>query len=575
MNDKEREYQVKNHNYIVLASILISVFILMIAMTNLNYYILQNKEETDIDAKNLHRPEEKKQIQFNASCIIVTGQYEKESNRIVQESLKKAKMPYSVKASFGDITNQELQSAKIIIINGSNLNTIGDVDKIYEYIDKGKHIIFTSMPVAGLELKNMKEIMGIKNVTQAQYQEGVNFLPGFLLGGLLELPNISFDAPKVELLSTTKTYVTGSEGQPIIWRNVNKASEVYVVNGSFFETNAGYGILSAIMAQINEDYIYPIINSKVFTYKGLPFISYDNALELKEIYNRTAMQIQQDILIPDILSINKSRGLIPNGFIVSFVDDKNRIELYSRKQIINYEKDIYKLGGEVGMVYSGDLEKDLDTYANLFKNKDVKSILIKDKQLDRLKEFAHKVELNSLEAVLGPWEPTKESFSYLTESAVFIPFTIDGLANTDSEKLSLYSSITAFGAIVHNLDLEQIITTNPDRVNWMDLSRDYIKLVDSYREKFNMIQARNISETAQSIKKYVNNTPTIEYYTNQITIKFDKWYGESYYILRTGKEISNISGGNYIKIEENVYLVIVKNKEVTLDLRPMDQYDRW
>lgn len=572
MNDKEREYQVKNQNYFILASIIISLLFLMIAMTNLNYYILQNKD-TDIAAKNLHRPEENKQVQLNASCIIVTGQYEKKSNRIIEESLKKAKMSYIVKASFGNITDHELQSAKIIIINGSDFNTIGSVDTIYEYINKGKQIIFTSMPVDEIDLMHMKEIMGIKNLTLAQYYEGVNFLPGFLLGGLLELPNLSYDAPKVELLSTTKTYVTGSEDEPVIWRNTYNGSEIYVVNGPFFETNAGYGILSAIMAQIYEDYIYPIINAKVYTYKGFPYISYENTPKLKEIYNRTAMQIQQDILIPDILSINKSRDFIPNGFIVNH--NNNQIDHYGQKQIVSYEKDIYKLGGEVGMVSSGDLEKDLESYANLFNNKEVQSIWIKDKQIEALKEFVQKEEVNALEAVLGPWELPEESFSFLTDSTVYIPFTVDGLADNDLEKLAFYSGITAFGVIVHNLDIEQIITLSPDVVNWMDLSRDYIKLVDFYREKFNMIQARNISETAQLVKIFVNNTPTIEYYTNQINIKFDRWYGESYYILRTHKEIGKISGANFIKIEENVYLVIANNKEVTLELRLTDQYGRW
>ncbi|WBW98608.1 DUF2194 domain-containing protein [Oceanirhabdus sp. W0125-5] len=571
MKDQHREYKVRNENYFGVAAIIILVFILMMTIINLNYFIRRNKQNLEAKSKNdLIKLEEEQDVVRKPSCLIVTGQDKNHSMEIIEESLEKAKIEYISKVTFEDIVDNELLSAEIIIINGSEFPSLGNVDMLLKYIEKGKHIIFTSMPdVDYIQTSELEEIMGIKKVTQSQYQEGVKFLPGFLLGGLLEFPEILFNEPKVELLSTTKTYVASSEESAVIWRNIYGESEIYVVNVPFFESNIGHGILSAIMAQIYPDYIYPIINAKVFTYSGLPYVSNENTSELKEIYSRNAMQLQQDIIIPEILGINKSRDLIPSGFITNNFNNyyNKEIDTFTLKQINNYEKKIYELGGELGMVYSGDLRKDIQLYKKLFKDKNLKSILLKEQDFEVMSELIDKGYLSYMDSVLGPRTVNNKTFGYLTENTVFIPFTINGVTYTDLEKLEFYADITAFGAIVQNLNLEQIIFPEGDKDNWMNVSKKYKKFIDSYRDKFNMIKARNISDTVESVKKYSNNYPSIEYFKNKIEIRFDKWYGESYFILRTTKEVESITEGTIEKIEEGAYLVTVENKEVDISLR--------
>lgn len=575
MKNKEQDCEIKNKNYFILTSIIVLLFILMMTIVNLNYYVRKNKEGKGAETENALRMPEEKQVVRNLSCLIIKGKDDNQSNEIVEGSLEKAKIGYISKSKFEDITDEELSLAKIIIINGSEFNNIGNVKHIFEYLKKGKHIIFTSIPdVHNIEASGLEEVMGIRKITESKYQEGIKFLSGFMLGGLLELPEFSYNAPEIHLLSTTKAYVTGSKDTAVVWRNTYNNSEIYVVNGPFLGTNAGYGILSAIMAQIHQDYIYPVINAKAFTYTGLPYSSYENTDQLEGIYSRNAMQLQQDILIPDVLSINKSRNLIPSGFLInSFHKEYNgEINKYNEKQINNYEKEFYKLGGEVGMVYTGDLEKDSKIYHYLF-NKNSKSILLNNKNLENLNELIVKEQFSSIESIFGPWTIKKKCFGYLTKNTVYIPFTLDGIVKTDLQKIEFYSAITAFGVSVQNLNLEQIIFPQEDKDNWMYVLREYVKFIDSYRNKFQMIEARNITDTAQAVKKFESNSPTIEYFNNKIKIEFQEWYGESYFILRTNKEIDSIIEGTIEKIEEGAYLVTAKNKEVDINLRQIDKYE--
>ena len=576
MNDKKQDYMIKSENYFTLSSIVLLLFILMMVIVNLNYFFRKGKEKIAEDTKNiLYKSKEDKQASIDPSCLIVAGEAKTHGIEIIEESLENSKIKYNSKIKFEDITEDELKSARVIIIDGSKFSSLGKVDMLFKYIERGKSLVFTSIPeVDYVEVKALKEILGIKDLNQSVSQEGVSFLSGFMLGGLLEFPKLSYIASEVELNSKTKTYVISSKESPIIWRNIYGKSEIYVVNGSFSETNAGYGIISAIMAQIYTDYIYPVFNAKVFTYTGLPYVSHEDNIKLYNMYSRNAMQLQQDILIPDILSINSSRDFIPSCF---FTDNFNKgyseeINKYTAKQINNYERDIYKLGGEVGMVYSGDLQRDINRYNALFNNKNFKNILLTKENLGNLDEPMRKEQFTSIESVLGPWTVKEKNFRYINENTVYIPFTVDGLVNTDMEKLEFYSRVTAFGAIIQNLNLEQILFPQQDKDNWIEVLRQYTKFIDSYRNKFKMIKSRNITEAAKLVKVKELSSPSINYINNKIEIRFKEWYGEANYILRTNKEVDSITNGTIEKIEDGAYLVTAKSKEVDINLLEIDRY---
>ena len=159
MNNREQDYKVKNHNYFVLASIIFLLFILMMTVVDINYFMRKSKENSSMNTKNtLYRLIEEKQTALFPSCLIVAGKHKNDSVEIIEGSLEKSKIRYTSKVKFEDITDDELKSVKIIIINGSEFGSLGNVDMLYEYLKKGKDIIFTSMPdVDYIEAKELKK----------------------------------------------------------------------------------------------------------------------------------------------------------------------------------------------------------------------------------------------------------------------------------------------------------------------------------------------------------------------------------------------------------------------------------
>lgn len=571
MNDKSKVYELNYKNYFTVVLLILFIIIICSTITNINYYIRNNNNNTKIQQEITWSKLEDDEFHIhNSTCLIITEDDNSESIQIIKESLKKDKISYIIKSKLEDINTNELNTVEFIIVDGSNFDNIYSKDMISLFIEKGKHIIFTSIPNIVYNNNDLQNIMGIKEITTPMKQEGIKFLSGFMLGGLLEFPQLSYNIPKVELHSTTKTYVIGEDKSSIIWRNIYNGSEIYVINGPFMTTNAGYGIMSAIMAQIYPDYIYPIINTKVFTYSGFPYISDENTKELKKTYNRNAMQLQNDILIPDILSINKSRNLIPSCFIANNKIDNIRNNYI--KQVRNYERDINKLGGELGIVYSGDLQEDIEYLNHIASNGKINSLMLVKDEHQSVKELFQIENTEWINSVLGSWYINNGSFEFINENTVYIPITIGNTDYSDLATLEFYSGVTAYGAIIHNLNIEKVVYSKDSNDNWMKVSQNYIKFIDSYREKFKMIKARNISDTTQLIKKFVVNSPYIDYYNDKIVISFKKWYGESYYILRTDKKISSISNGHIEKIEEGAYLVTIKDQDVIINLKPTNIY---
>lgn len=576
MNNKDQDYKVKIESYFTLSAIIILLFILMMAIVNLEHFIKRKERNSDIKVENTLRNTGYINQVTDNTCLIITGKDKDRGIEIIEEGLEKAKIGFRLRENFWEVTEKESQEAEIIIINGKSFRSFGNLDLLFKYLKKGKYIIFTSMPEVGyINESGLGKIIGIRSITELQTQQEVKFLPGFLLGGLLQFKNLFFEAPEVQLLSTAKPYVTGRNSSAIIWRNTYNGSEIYVINGPFMETKSGYGILSAILSQIYTEYIYPIINAKVYTYTGLPYAGNGDTVELERLYNRNAVQLQKDILIPDILSITKSRGITPIGFLSNnLTENKVETEYYNKKQIENYENDTYNLIQDTAVVYSGDLKKDSDFYYKLFGSRKLRAIRIGEEYKNLLEKSFSKEQLKSIDAVIGQWMSDKNNFAYIGENTVYIPFTGDGAASTDMEELELYSGVTAFGAIIQNLDFDRVMYPKEDTDNWLNISRKYIEFIDSYREKFKAIKPRDISEAAISVKKYILCTPVIKKNENKIEISFKRWYGECSYILRTRREVESISGGTIEKIEEGAYLITAESREVVINLSQTDSYGR-
>ena len=524
----KKDYQLTIQRYLSLASVIILLFVLILLSVNLEGFIIKKRA---LAYEDQHR------------------------------NLKQTDSPA--------MEEEEKLYRDFLLVDGKNLKTKEDLVEIERAIDLDRPVIFSSLPREKyIKEHKLQELLGIGKIVGERTKKNLNLVPGFMLGGFHEFEDISYNILEIEPLFSTKIYAFRREKDdrdvPVIWRNTYDESEIYLVNGPFMETNASYGIISALMSEIHQDYIYPVINARLMTYEGLPYISYENKERLGKTYSRDAMKFQHDILFPDIFSINKRRGFVLNGYLTLGFEniDGQDIDNFSIRQIMEYKKQIYTGGGEVGIRYSEDMEKHRDIYGKVFGPDPIKSISI-DRELANLKKVID--GWSSLESVLGPFEKDKD-FKYLDEKIVYIPRTLDGIKVCGQEKLEFISSVTAFGAIVQNLNIEEIVTFKGEEELWTSASKTYMKFIDGYRERFNFLEDKNITETTDSVKLFLNTSPKIYIGEDRIEIKSDRWDGQTHYILRTDKRIDSIENGKAELIEEGAYLITIDDRQVDIKI---------
>ena len=553
--------QINTSIYIGLSAIIILLLVLMFIVINLNQYMRQRKDT--LEERGYINLEQGADIDF-----IERGEYERSFKIIVEDpskiedSFKQAKIPYSLGKSLKDLKDTE----ENVVISGTMLRDAKDLEIFRNLVSKKRKIIIIGMPhIKYIENNNLKEILGLARLGEGVEQKELTLVPGFMLGGLHEFKKFPYETRDARLLYSTKVYAYGKDEAPVIWRNIYEDSEVYMINGDFMDGNVPYGIMSGIMAEIYQDYLYPVVNGRLMVYEDFPYVSDENKDNLEKLYNRDAMKFQYDILMPDILTISERRSFIPNGYLrVGFKEDSD-IDISNKniKQIDNMKSQIYSAGGDIGLRYSGDIKRDRRTYKKIIKDEQIKSVVLNE-SIDNMDEIL-KVS-NSLESVVGPWDDTN-TFEYLTSNVVYIPFTINGIAKNDRQKLEFVSAATAFGAVVHNLTVEDIILNESSKETWTQTSKNYIKTIDNYRANFDFLKSRSATSTAKAVKAFKKNSPKIIMEDKEVNIRFEEgWIGPSSFILRTEKLIQNINGGTYKDIEEGAYLITALDKDVDISL---------
>ena len=582
MDNLNKEEEIRKNKYIVLTGVIISIFLLFISFYNI-FFIYNGKEGENSDVSN-HKEILKKDcdiITTSKEKIIILGEKEKVSTEIIKNQLINSKENYGIYDKVSQIEG-DLSNSQIIIIDGSELKTIASKEELNTLLDKGVHIIFSSLPDRSIiENYDLKEVMGIDKIDENVSQKGIRFLDGFMLGGLMEYEDFNYDVPYVTPSSTTKVFVCGiveeedksnEELPPLIWRNVYKGSKIFIVNGPFFESNVGYGILSSIVSQIHEDYIYPIVNANAITINGFPSFSDENKDKLEELYGMNQALLQQDVIFPTLLSLCEKNKLTLSCFLTDKYTASSTVNMNLRA-FNNYKNEILKMGGEIGVSALNDINEGINVFNNKLEAMEIKSILAKNKSRTELTEVVNKNKgLSSVEAIVGSWEDGQATTEFLTDKAVFIPITMDGINISDEDMLSFYSAVTSMGLIVQNLDLKDIIYPKSEDYDWVKVSKEYGNYINSYRYKFHMIESENINETGYKIKNFILCNPEINYEENKISIKNEKQVSDNYYILRTEKKVESISSGEVTKIEDDVYLIKTSTKEVDIKLKYSEEW---
>lgn len=487
------------------------------------------------------------------------------------------------------------QHCKLVILNADVVNTKEDIHILAEMTKLGINIIFTSLPDTSIieSSQTLQKILGIKKVLSENfYTNGMTFFDGFLLGGKTTYHKLKKHIPYFELTSGTKAYAVGEmknqtakkvkneELPPVIWRAYYDNSFVFSVNSDFFKDHTGLGMLTSMLSEMNEYFIYPIVNAQNIVCQNYPYLSNENSAEIQKRYYHSTKSFCENVLWPDLAQILDSTGDKLTGMIApkfEYSDSEEEILADS----VNYcFRQTEKISGEVGIsgdqmesksFYTEKIDEDSATLSELLPDYHFKVFSPGEMPESIYKQYVGNTQKDTVLSNIRTIVTQKEAdqrpvLSFYNNDILSMANTIDGFSHTDEEDLYLRSIETALGYSSASLDFSHVIYPTSMQDDWTKLSRNFSRYLTTYwaefREVFDQV---TVSDADTKARRFLSLTYNSFRQNNNITLSISDFQKEASFILNLSNErITSVSDGTFAEIEPNKFLVTATAKDVVI-----------
>ncbi len=501
--------------------------------------------------------------------------------------------------SLDEVTIDEENPPQAVLLDAEYVDWSKDIDHIETIIKEGVNVIFCSLPPVDVIINNdeIKSILGISYVSAKEIDlTGIKLFNGFLLGGeevyIADDPgeekyqDLCLNIPWYYLGAGTKTYMVGlmdekkfkdisNEALPaIIWRNSIGDARIFAVNGDYLFTNTGIGILDAMMAEMKEYEIYPIVNAQSMIILNYPVLTAENDSEMMKRYSRTSDSLLLNIIWPGLITLSmKTDAKITHMMNLQLDYEDDREPNADRLQY--YFKLISEQKGEVGLSdtqissisLKEKLKKDDGFLQSNLANYEFTTFYSDQLEQEEIREQLDSPMLKNIRTILMNYDENGDIASYLTNNVLAQRATIDGYSHTFSEDLRVKSLETALGYSAIIVDMKRILYPETETDGWEYLYNDFSRFTTTYWKKFTAFDQTTLSQSDKRIRELLAMDYTDSKDQDTITLQMNHFYGEGWFILRTHNEkITSITGGEYQKIEDNAFLILANQNTVQIRL---------
>ena len=486
---------------------------------------------------------------------------------------------------------------EVVLLDSSYMEWSEDISIIQNMVNEGIHFIFCNLPSVEVIENNdsLKNILGITFVSAPKVTlQGIKLFAGFLLGGEVnynaekaedeKYQDMDLEIPWYSVTTGTKTYMVGilkkiqadkvqNEYLPaIIWRNSIGDSRVFVVNGDYLSTNTGIGILDAMMAEMNEYEIYPIANAQSIVALNFPVMSNENDNEMKQRYSRSSKSVFRDIVWPGMITLTTRMNSKITCMMNPQLNYKDNNDP-DAEELMYYAKLISEQKGEVGLSESQNtnlLFKDKLKADEEFLNSNLPDYKFTSLYADNIavEDIVNHLDssiLQNIRTILVGYKEHDTLAFYATDDVLVLGATIDGFSHTFSEDLRVKSLETALGYSTIIADMQRVFYPKEDIDEWEHLHYDLTRFTTTYWRGFTAFEQTTLSESDMRMRELLAMDYSDSRSDDLITLKVKNLNDKGWFLLRVhGENITEISGGTYTKVENDVYLIFTKQNTVRI-----------
>ena len=357
----------------------------------------------------------------------------------------------------------------------------------------------------------------------------------------------------------------------VIWRYGTTNSKVFCVNDDFLTDVSDLGILSAIVAQITDYDIYPVVNAQNLVVADMPAFSSENEEKMQELYAQSASAVYREIIWPSLVALQETTDAKLTCMVTPqfTYDDAQEPD---GSAVAYYLKQLKEQNGELGwsatnrsdLSVADKLAIDKPFWKNYGSDYKITSAYLRDGSQKSAAALALKNE-DVRTLVVADEDTTSSIISYATDNITQQKVTSAGITHTFSDDLKLRSMETALG--YSNITLNLLSVTYPEtkQDSWEKMLRKLSPNLTTFWKPFEAFTHTTLSESDQRIRRFLAIDYEQERQDDNITVRVKNFDQQAWFVLRlNGETVKSIKGGTSTKIEDGAYLICAEKDEITI-----------
>lgn len=565
-----------------------------------NVYVASDSDELDQQSTGLIPWEKKK-------CVVCIGS--NESNTMGEmignwALYMKRKISYyeSISAYENAISKKTQDTPQFVLVDPDFINwdDTKQIRSLQTCVENGISVIFGKLPDASIigSHKLLRRLLGIDEIVQESVTgNGIHLYSGFLLGGEViykayneeeeKNQDMELTFPWYHLTSGTKIYMKGmledptvniQEYPPLIWRKNFTTASVFAVIGDYMTDATGLGMLTAMLSEMQSYTIYPVVNAQNFIAANYPAAANENSSILRQMYSQTMRGFLRDVVWPAFSSINiKTSFSLSSMMTIQF--DYTDTAKPNSEDIQYYMEAVNEEEGEMGYSaynvsntsISEMISEDADFWNKTLPDYQFASLYYGDYSQKAVQGILDNSFMQRVRTVIGNVDTTSDVVGYVNNQVTRQNTLIDGYEHTFRQDLRIRSVETALGYTSILADVSKAAYPQSDEDGWEKLSEKLMANTITYWKPFSAFSGTTVSQCDSRIRRFLslNYEEVANESNNKILIHASEGDETAWFVLKTnGEVLSDVAGGTYEKIEDNVWLIGMEESSILITLKP-------
>ncbi len=492
-----------------------------------------------------------------------------------------------------DEINSDLTDMLVVI--GNQIDSSEEINFLSQMNLIGVPIVFSGLPATEFISAQSKlaDLMGVRKIVSSSQQlDAVELFSGFLLGSNMTYRELMPVVPYFLLKPGYEVYMTGllddqkklgirnEDLPPVIWRFSTNTGQVFIFNGDYLSRHDDVGFFYGVLANLTNNFVYPVINAQTVDFLNFPFLSSENDAEMFARYDQRSDQLVSNVVLSQVVSSlyssdNKLSAFFSSGFdfqsLNGQVMDPEMLRMYLRV-IVGQKGEMglsgYEYSGKYGME---KLSHDVYLLNNMIPGYSVVSFSTGGMPEETyLPQLSPGGLLEKIRTVLVPLTEGDDiaGVSFLTDNAVRIPVTSNGYSHTDEEDLSMRSMETALGYSSISVDMKKLVYPESEEDDWTEMGKGWSKNAVTYWKPFKAFNRVTISEAGNAARTFLNLDYKVSSSENGVWIRINNFKNAAYFILKTNDcRIKTISHAESKPIQKGIYLIKAEDSVVSITVQ--------